>query len=181
MTKPADALLAVELSKIAARHGSALSAEAPPSADELISAVTAFQDLARVATALQGQAARAAHAAGVSWTEIGRAVGTSRQAVQQRFDPHYLPGGTPDQSSGTVTRVLGPVTRAEEMHHLAEAGAQGWRLLHAFHGEHVLERDNKCWEIKRVSILSARPLPSSKKGWAAAATRFPDCFYIRPQ
>ena len=66
------------------------------------------------------------------------------------------------------------------MHHLAAAGSQGWRLIRALHGEHVLERDDRPWEIKRVSVLSARPMPSARDGWQAAATRFPDCFYIRP-
>ena len=69
---------------------------------------------------------------------------------------------------------------AEEVRHLTEACAQGWRLIRSLHGEHVLERDDRAWEVKRVSVLSARPMPSARDGWHAAATRFPDCFYIRP-
>ncbi|MCR2801620.1 hypothetical protein QNO21_03460 [Microbacterium sp. zg-Y818] len=174
MTGDADADLAVELSRLAARHG-AVSGQ-PATTDELLTAVTAFHDIARVAADLQGQAVRAAHDAGVSWAKIGALLGTSRQAVQQRFDPHYVRRDDPEGSS----RILGPVTRAEEMHHLAEAGAQGWRLVLARHGEHVLERDDTAWEITRVSVFSARPMPSPAEGWQAAATRFPDCFYIRP-
>ncbi|MCR2793848.1 hypothetical protein NQ156_12310 [Microbacterium sp. zg.Y625] len=175
MTTEADADLAVELSRLAARHG-APPGQAGATTDELLAAVTAFHDIARVSADLQGQAVRAAHEAGVSWAKIGTLLGTSRQAVQQRFDPHYIQHDEPKGSS----RILGPVTRAEEMHHLAEAGAQGWRLIDARHGEHVLERDDEAWDITRVSVFSARPMPSPAQGWQAAATRFPDCFYIRP-
>lgn len=177
VTAELDALLAVELSRLAAHHGAASPGEpASPTTDQLLASITAFHDLARVATDLQGQAVRAAHEAGVSWGSIGALLGTSRQAVQQRFDPRYLPADDP----GAAARILGPVSRAEELHHLAEAGAQGWRLTLSRHGEHVLERDDRKWEVTRVSMLSPRPLPSRKDGWLAATTRFPDCFYIRP-
>ncbi|THJ68620.1 hypothetical protein E8P82_01575 [Arthrobacter echini] len=173
-----DAQLSVELSRLAAQRGAQSTAEVTsPTAEQLLASITAFQDLARLATELQGQAVRAAHEAGVSWTGIGAVLGTSRQAAQQRFDPHYLPR---DDVPG-ITRTLGPVSRAEEMHHLAEAGRQGWRLIRSAHGEHVLERDDRAWDISRVSVLSPLPMPSRRSGWHAAATRFPDCFYLRPR
>lgn len=203
MSSSSAARLAVELSRLAAAHGTVLSSEAVPSSEagpsdtspsteQLLTAVESFHDLVRISTDLQGQAVRAAHDAGISWAKIGNVLGTSRQAVQQRFDPSYLSGGVPgaphiNASNGgaaepgaATTRILGPVTRGEEMHHLAEAGSQGWRLIQSLHGEHVLELDDRAWEVKRVSVLSARPMPSAGDGWHAAATRFPDCFYIRP-
>ena len=206
MSTRSDAQLSVELSRLAAGYGAVLPdtpshaipsadappADAPPATEQLLAAVASCHNLVRISTDLQGQAVRAAHDAGVSWAKIGKTLGTSRQAVQQRFDPHYLPGSASDGASGGVsggvsgqarhgaTRILGPVSRSEEMHHLAAAGSQGWRLIRALHGEHVLERDDRPWEIKRVSVLSARPMPSARDGWQAAATRFPDCFYIRP-
>ncbi len=169
-----DAQLSVELSRLAAQRGSATSDETATT-NQLLAAVTSFQDLVRVSTALQGQAVRAAHDAGVSWAKIGELLGISRQAVQQRFDPHYVA----DESVTDSTRIVGPVTRAEELNHLAEAGSQGWRLVSARHGEHTVERDGQHWEVKRVSVFSARPLPAERDGWRAAAMRFPDCFYIR--
>lgn len=212
MTAFSDARLAVELSKLAAAHGAESSSQAPPSSDaplssdapsssdaaagalpsteQLLAAVASFHDLVRISSDLQGQAVRAAHDGGVSWAKIGSVLGTSRQAVQQRFDPNYFPAGA--QATAAVpgrepagfpagsTRILGPVARAEEVRHLTEACAQGWRLIRSLHGEHVLRRDNRAWEVKRVSVFSARPMPSARDGWRAAATRFPDCFYIRP-
>ncbi|MCW2163725.1 hypothetical protein B0I12_000851 [Microbacterium hydrothermale] len=167
-----DTTLAVELSRLAA-------AGDPPGrggdSERLLAAVAAFQDITRVATDLQAQAARAAHDAGVSWARIGALLGVSRQAVQQRFDPNYV--GAP--AGAAEGRILGPVTRAEEMAHLEAAGAQGWRLVEARHGEHRLVHTRAAWEVQRVSILTPRPLPAAGDGWEAAATRFPDCFYVR--
>lgn len=176
MSPSTDMVLAVQLSRLATARAESPVNDDAPTADQLLVAVASFQDLVRVSTDLQRQAVRAAHQAGVSWGSIGKLLGTSRQAVQQRFDPHYVPADPP----GGASRILGPVTRAEEMHHLAAAGNQGWRLVRALHGEHVLERDDQDWEVKRVSVASARQMPSGEDGWRAAATRFPDCFYIRP-
>lgn len=172
-TADRDAELMVELSKLAARHGMSRGVSRE---EELLVAIAAFQDVARIATELQGQAARAAHEAGVSWSRIGALLGVSRQAVQQRFDPSYISR----EPVGSQARLLGPVTRAEEMHHLEVAGAQGWKLVEARHGEHELEYAGGTWEITRVSVLSPRAMPAARAGWEAAATRFPDCFYVRP-
>lgn len=175
MTTP-DPQLSVELSRLAARRWSPAPGEAPGTTEQLLAAITSFQNLVSASTELQGQAVRAAHEAGVSWAKIGELLGTSRQAVQQRFDPHYVPA----EAAADRTRILGPVTRAEELDHLSEAGAHGWRLVSARHGEHLLERDDREWEVKRVSVFSARPMPSERDGWHAAAIRFPDCFFVRP-
>lgn len=178
MNRPSDPQLAIELSQLAVQRGATSAAEtSTPTSEQLLASVAAFNDLVRASTELQGQAVRAAHASGVSWSKIGILLGTTRQAVQQRFDPTY----TPREELADATRVLGPVTRAEELDHLVEAGSQGWRLIRSFHGEHVLEHDGQAWEIVRVSVFSPRALPSSSDGWRAATTRFPDCFYIRHQ
>lgn len=177
MNSPSDTQLSVELSRLAAQHGATtLDQESAPSAELLLTSITVFQDLVRISADLQGQAARAAHEEGVSWAKIGTLLGTSRQAVQQRFDPNYIPR----ECGGETMRILGPVSRDEEIHHLTEAGLQGWRLISSSHGEHTVERDDQNWDVKRVSVLSARTMPSRKDGWQAATIRFPDCFYIRP-
>jgi hypothetical protein len=62
----------------------------------------------------------AARAAGVSWSEIGSALGSSKQAAQQRFaalaDP--APGQTPFGLTGTAADVLtAAVAQAQELGH----------------------------------------------------------------
>lgn len=44
-----------------------------------------FQTLAIAVDRITGDAARAFHSAGYSWAEIGRALGITKQAAQQRF------------------------------------------------------------------------------------------------
>lgn len=178
MNDSTDPRLAIELSQLAVRCGPIAANQTPtPTPEQLLASVAVFQDLVRTSTELQGQAVRAAHDAGVSWSRIGAVLGTTRQAVQQRFDPTY----TAREDHVGTTRILGPVTRTEELNHLAEAGRQGWRLIGSFHGEHLLERNDYAWDIMRVSVFSPRALPSRDDGWHVATTRFPDCFYIRRQ
>ena len=178
MTREADAALSVQLSKLAADRGVAISNhDENQSPDLLLHSVTVFGDLARVAAQLQSQAVASAQESGLSWAKIGKALGTSRQAAQQRFDSRRS-APVPDAEA---TRIVGPVSRAEEVDHINAAGRQGWKLVRSLHGEHVLERNEGSWEVARFSIFSPRALPSSAEGWEAASTRFPDCFYIRQQ
>lgn len=172
-----DTQLALELSKLVGHLEENADREArePSEAERLLRSVGHFGDLARVSSGLQAEAARAAHGAGLSWARIGEHLGISRQAVQQRFDPSYHE----DQPDAEGTRILGPVSRAEELDHLNAAGAEGWRPVRSLHGQHVMQRARGTWEVRRASVFTAGNMPSEKDGWRAVTTRFPDCFYIR--
>ncbi|GAA1188282.1 hypothetical protein HNR09_000269 [Nesterenkonia xinjiangensis] len=172
-----DPQLALELSKLVGRLGETAdgTTREPSEAERLLQSVSHFGDLARVSSDLQAEAVRSAHEAGLSWARIGKHLGISRQAVQQRFDPSYHE----DESDADGTRTLGPVSRVEELDHLNAAGAEGWRPIRSLHGQHIMQRDRRHWEVRRVSVLTAGSMPSENDGWRAATTRFPDCFYIR--
>ncbi len=176
MTGAADAALSVQLSKLAAGRGAALTnQDGDQSPDLILHSVVVFGDLARVATQLQSEAVASAQEAGLSWATIGKALGTSRQAAQQRFDSRR----SAPVADTEATRIVGPVSRSEEVDHINAGGRQGWKLVRSLHGEHVLERSEGSWEVARVSVFSPHALPSAAEGWEAASTRFPDCFYIR--
>ena len=178
MTGEADAALSVQLSRLAADRGVVLgNPDVDLSPDVLLHSVTVFGDLARVSAQLQSQAVAAAQQSGLSWAKIGTALGTSRQAAQQRFDTRR----SSPVADTDATRVVGPVSRNEELVQINAAGRHGWKLVRSLHGEHVLERNEGSWEVVRVSIFSPRALPSADDGWEAASTRFPDCFYARRQ
>ena len=178
MTGETDAAMSVQLSKLAADRGVAIrNHNGGQSPDLLLHSVTVFGDLARVAAQLQSQAVAAAQESGLSWAKIGKALGTSRQAAQQRFDSRR----SSPVADTEATRIVGPVSRNEEIDQINAAGRQGWKLVRSLHGEHVLERNEGSWEVARVSIFSPRALPSAAEGWEASSTRFPDCFYIRRQ
>lgn len=64
-----------------------VAAAAAPSIDGWADLLRARQADVRAAEAALGEAARQAHAAGVSWTVVGAALGVSRQAARQRWSP----------------------------------------------------------------------------------------------
>lgn len=176
MSKESDTALSVQLSKLAADLRPHPSGEDSIQAPEaILRSVAVFGDIARVSTQLQSQAVATAQDSGLSWAKIGKALGTSRQAAQQRFDTRRTEA---IQATETL-RIVGPVSRNEEVEQINAAGKQGWKLIRSLHGEHALELDGNSWEVTRVSIFSLRTLPAASDGWEAAATRFPDCFYVR--
>src|SRR5919106_177235 len=66
-------------------------------ADCLAVAIEVGRELADLSDAVIGRFVADARASGLSWTEIGNAFGTSKQAAQQRYgaiagDPGRLPG-----------------------------------------------------------------------------------------
>ncbi len=125
------------------------------------------------AESLQQDAVTAAREAGASWADVGQSLGISRQAAQQRFGARAVAELTPQE------RLLGPVTRAEEVRELCAAGRDGWRPTGSRHGEHVLVRDEQAWEVRRVSMLGPSAA-GGRDGWVLVTTRFPDCFQVRP-
>jgi hypothetical protein len=85
--------------------------------------------------ALIGHFVADARAAGLSWTEIGRRFGTTKQAVQQRYGPSTVPSGDwPGRWAADARRALD------------QAGHEALALGHDYIGtEHVL-----------LSLVSAR-------------------------
>jgi len=67
--------------------------------EQLSSAVSAADHLGDVADHLIGHFVDQARRSGASWTEIGRSMGVTKQAVQKRFVPKD-PGGVPDLDRG---------------------------------------------------------------------------------
>ncbi|MGS1091544.1 hypothetical protein [Corynebacterium sanguinis] len=165
-----DARLAVDITELATRID-APTTDVPDSLKD----ADRFARIARVATELEVQALLAAHNDGVSWSRIGKHLGVSRQAVQQRVDPNYRPAPELPPTS----RMLGPVDRNDEVEQLNAAGLQGWKPVKSEHGRHIMIKTDVKWEIQRVSIARLTAMPSAEAGWEAATTRFPDCFYVR--
>ena len=105
-------------------------------------------DSARVASEEAGRLLResisGARSAGHSWDAIGRVLGVSKQAAQQRFGTSPAPAATGSR------RVLSPVTAFDEMAALAEAGRHGWHSVDYGTLHHVLEKTDEQWEHQRV-------------------------------
>ena len=111
---------------LAALAESRANAQVP--AARLRAAIELSRELSGLADAVTERYVIAARAAGMSWTEIGEAFGTSKQAAQQRYG---TPVGEPARWPGRWTAAANAA--------LDRAGAEARRLGHEYVGtEHVL-------------------------------------------
>jgi hypothetical protein len=121
----------------------------------------------------------AARAGGASWGVIGRELGMSRQAAQQRFGG--TPGGAdlaaPAPGAGEE-RWLGPVTGFDEMAELELAGRAGWRIVEAGMLSHRMRRTATQWEHRRV-MWRASFAREEAEGWQIGCRAFPWIYLVR--
>ncbi len=133
------------------------------------------------------EAIQGARAAGHSWDTVGRILGVSRQAAQQRFAVRGPEGGERtrgDGGAGTAPerRVLSPLTAFNEMAALAEAGRDGWHLVGYGSFFHEVEASDQPWEHVRVTLAAGgRHRRMEAEGWIpVGAGWFPWRYYKRP-
>ncbi|MFE2249944.1 hypothetical protein [Streptomyces lavendulae] len=132
------------------------------------------------------EAVQGARAAGHSWDTVGRVLGVSRQAAQQRFagkagggDSSAPPSGGSDAPE---RRTLGGLTAFDEMAALEEAGRDGWHVVGYGPFFHEVEASDHPWEHCRVALPSAaRHRRMESEGWIpVGAGWFPWRYYKRP-
>ncbi|MFJ7750888.1 hypothetical protein ACIQXM_13140 [Arthrobacter sp. NPDC097144] len=132
---------------------------------------------------LQRRAVTAARSAGISWAALGRELGMTRQAVQQRFGGRTDPAksGAMETSAvqtGARERWLGPVTAFNEMAELELAGRLGWRTVGADVLRHRMLRTDTQWEHRRV--LWTKPSHFYETdGWEVGCRAFPWLYLVR--
>ena len=127
----------------------------------------------RASQQLQHRAVAAARSAGISWAALGRELGMTRQAVQQRFGSR-----TQDPASGPQERWLGPVTAFDELAELDAAGRLGWRTIGVDLLRHRMLRTDTQWEHRRV--LWTRPAHHfESEGWQVGSRSFPWLYLVR--
>lgn len=173
MTPQEHDTIALALSQLMAEHLQDLYPQASEE-DRLLESIKILGQMSAESSLLQHEAVRAARETGISWAAIGTVLGTSRQAVQQRFSATSTP------EPAVNSRIIGYVSRADELDALTAAGRDGWKLVSSRHGEHTVAHTDTPWEVCRASMFALTGFPSSKEGWEAASTRFPDCFFLRP-
>jgi len=98
----------------------------------LSDAVLAGDQLGELADHLIGHFVDQARRAGASWSEIGRSMGVSKQAAQQRFVPKPADVATPGMFDRFTPRARTVVTQAER--HAREAGNDEVGLAHVVLG-----------------------------------------------
>jgi len=141
--------------------------------------VLASRIAAEETSRLLHESVASARAAGHSWDAIGRLIGVSRQAAQQRFGPGPAPTGTAAPGA-PERRVLTPLTAFSEMAVLEREGRRGWQLVD--HGPlfHVVEASDSPWEHRRGVWSPATARTLAADGWTLVkGTTFPWGYYKR--
>jgi len=123
-----------------------------------------------------------ARSAGHSWDAIGRLLGVSRQAAQQRFAPDRSGGDAVATEPGApARRVLTPLTAFDEMEVLDREGREGWHLVDFGPFFHVVEASERPWEHRRVPFaLGSRLRRLEAEGWTPVGAWFPWRYFKRP-
>lgn len=127
---------------------------------------------------LQRRAVTAARSAGISWAALGRELGMTRQAVQQRFGGRTDSAESGAMEAGAVERWLGPVTAFNEMAELELAGRLGWRTVGADVLRHRMLRTDTQWEHRRVLWTKPSHLYETD-GWEVGCRAFPWLYLVR--
>lgn len=119
-----------------------------------------------------------ARRSGHSWDAIGRVLGVSRQAAQQRFG---APPGAEAPADTADRRVLTPLTALDEMEVLDREGRLGWHVVDSGPFFHVVERSDTPWEHRRVPFaVGPRLRRLEAEGWIAVGAWFPWRYLKRP-
>ena len=154
-----------------------VEARAAEPAARLGAAIGLGRDLTDLGDALIGRFVAEARAAGLSWTEIGRLFGTSKQAVQQRYGATTSEGGDwPGRWTAHVRRTLDIAAQ--------EARAVG----HDYIGtEHVLlalasAEDGVATEVLRaLGVARDRMLATSCMQPGASGRLLQECLPLMPR
>ena len=165
-----------------------LRADLESNPDAYLRLVGASRTAAEETSRLLRDSINGARAAGHSWDTLGRVLGVSRQAVQQRFSSAGSSGAatsTPARDGATGhprRKVLSPVTAFDEMALLAIEGRRGWHVVNYGSLFHVLEASDRKWEHRRLlwtpGNTARRHLEAD--GWSLVGeTTFPWGYYTR--
>jgi hypothetical protein len=147
----------------------------PSPAARLEAAIELGRDLTDLGDALIGRYVAQARAAGLSWTEIGRVFGTSKQAVQQRYGAALAePGAWPGRWT--------PEARAA----LDGAGREARELGHGYVGtEHALlalaDHGGAGEVLAALGITRERVLGTPCMNTGARQREAPDCVPLMPR
>lgn len=151
--------------------------------DAYLRLVSASRTAAEETSRLLRDSINGARGAGHSWDAVGRVLGVSRQAAQQRFSSATQPPAVPHgEAEHPHRKVLSPVTAFDEMALLAEEGRRGWHSVDYGTLYHVLESSDRQWEHRRLLWTpgSAARRRLESEGWQLVRdTTFPWGYYTR--
>lgn len=143
---------------------------------EVIEAAHVVADESRLALQRWIDAGRRA---GMSWAEVGDALGISKQAAQQRFRSDPSTSGA--QKHDLIEVRLG-TTAFNEVGILRREGMKGNELIDIGGLALVFRHSDRQWEHVRLIAVSAPFVMGkmSRKGWIYVSSWFPFHYFKRP-
>lgn len=173
---------AVTEAVLSSRHELRETIEQDPRAS--LALVAASRVAADETSRLLQDAVANARAAGHSWDTIGRLIGVSRQAAQQRFAPAGPPATTgPERrvgGDGPERRVLTPLTLFDEMVVLEPEARRGWHMVDFGPLYLVVEASDHVWQHRRAVWSPAAARALAEQGWVlVGGWSFPWGYYKR--
>ena len=121
----------------------------------------------------------AARRAGMSWAEVGDALGITKQAAQQRFRSN----ADADRSGEhDLIEVRLGATAFNEVGILRREGLKGNELVRTGALALVFRRTDQRWEYTRTIAVSPHMIMESmsRKGWTYVSSWFPFHYFKRP-
>ncbi|WP_174278638.1 hypothetical protein [Sphingomonas bacterium] len=152
------------------RHGD-FTGEQPVAYVPLIEAAAVVADEAKLSL---GRWVKAGRRGGLSWSDIGRVVGVSKQAAQQRFGADEAREAGP----GMITVTLG-ATAFNEVAMLRREGAAGRELVAVAALRLFFRQTDRPW-LHRRTVAEMDPGLRLAEGWEAVASWFIFHYYKRP-
>lgn len=132
--------------------------------DASLTLVVAARVAAEQTSQLLRDAVASARGAGHSWDTVGRLLGVSRQAAQQRFGTPS-PSVTGGADGRPERRVLTPLTAFTEMAVLEREGLAGWHVVEFGPLFHVMEASEHRWAHRRAVWSPGTIRRMAAEGW----------------
>lgn len=120
----------------------------------------------------------AARRTGLSWTEIGEALGISKQAAQQRFKGISAEDDIEVADGEEIVRL--GATAFNEMSILRTEGLKGHELTRTGALTLVFRRTSRTWEYKRRIGTAALSSEMKHAGWTYVSSWLPFSYFKRP-
>ena len=120
----------------------------------------------------------AARRAGLSWTEIGTALGISKQAAQQRFKSSEMSDDLTGDDGEEIVRL--GATAFNEMSILRDEGRKGRELVRTGALTLVFRLTGNPWEYRRRVGMASMTAEMKKSGWIYVSSWIPFHYFKRP-
>lgn len=120
----------------------------------------------------------AARRTGLSWTDIGNALGISKQAAQQRFKSADMDNDLTGEEGEEIVRL--GATAFNEMSILREEGRKGHELVRTGALTLIFRPTARTWEYRRRVGAVSMMAEMKKAGWTYVSSWLPFHYYKRP-